>query len=578
MRMQKLNSRVLPVVMMTILPISALADQAWFVRDGITYYFESDSRTEVYVKGIAEDATSVTIPGQVTYSSYRVGTVQTVNKGGTSKVMRIGYAAHGNSSLNSVTIEYGVTNIGAGAFRDCENLTSVTIPNSVVTIGSAAFAACSRNLKRIMIPDSVEKIEDGAFSGCFNMTHLTLGNGLKNIGYGAFEECRSLECVAIPDSVTNLGAAAFANCHSLTNLTLGNSLRSIEGRAFDYCGALTKVNIPNSVETIGSRSFAVCTNLTTVTLGDGLRNIGDYAFYVCRELKDVKVPYAVTNIGEHAFERCYNLKRMTIPDTVSQIGGSVFLNCTNLTSVTLGASVKNIPRMAFGGCSSLKSVALLGSAPTVEGLACAQIAKNATAYRRRDATGFGSVKTWQGMNLVYIPDPASSNGKGMILQGDDGGYDISAYDGETLTEDDIKFTALMDGEFIDTTSGYAIEIDEDGKTAKARLKEIMLRFQRLFENLNPHQYNEGFGFQAYIIDQSDDTIGTTQAGDDPSSGNEGTMVVDAVPGLWYQASWGDSLDNMESGDKVQAEDETLRLSVIYQTGDSGFYKLTVSDE
>ena len=81
------------------------------------------------------------------------------------------------------------------------------------------------------------------------------------------------------------------------------------------------------------------------------------------------------------------------------------------------------------------------------------------------------------------------------------------------------------------------------------------------------------------------------AGDDPpetdSSDPTGTLVesdgvsllpVAAVPGLYYQAAWGDSLDNLTTGAKVQATTDTLYLGVIKQTGTSGFYKVTVSEQ
>ena len=47
------------------------------------------------------------------------------------------------TSIKSVTIADGVTNIGAYAFRDCTSLTSVTIPSSVTSVGDSAFSGLS---------------------------------------------------------------------------------------------------------------------------------------------------------------------------------------------------------------------------------------------------------------------------------------------------------------------------------------------------------------------------------------------------------------------------------------------------
>ncbi|MBQ4471172.1 MAG: InlB B-repeat-containing protein [Kiritimatiellae bacterium] len=66
---------------------------------------------------------------------------------------------------------------------------------------------------------------------------------------------------------------------------------------------------------------------------------------------------------------------------------------------------------------------------------------------------------------------------------------------------------------------------------------------------------------------------------EPKEGEEvGALPVKTYPGLYYQASWGDDLGDMTTGEKVQATGEKLYLGVIKQTGDKGFYKISVSEE
>ena len=45
--------------------------------------------------------------------------------------------------IKAVTIEEGVTHIGAGAFKNCTKLTGITIPESITSIGAGAFDGCS---------------------------------------------------------------------------------------------------------------------------------------------------------------------------------------------------------------------------------------------------------------------------------------------------------------------------------------------------------------------------------------------------------------------------------------------------
>jgi len=73
------------------------------------------------------------------------------------------------SSINTVIIGDGVTNIGDGAFEDCSNLTSVTIPSSLNIIGITSFMNCS-SLNNITLPTCINEIQGGAFYGCRNLT------------------------------------------------------------------------------------------------------------------------------------------------------------------------------------------------------------------------------------------------------------------------------------------------------------------------------------------------------------------------------------------------------------------------
>lgn len=61
-------------------------------------------------------------------------------------------------SFKTVTIENGVSSIGANAFQYCEDIKSISLPESLVTIEGGAFLGC-KGLTSIFIPKGTTKIE-----------------------------------------------------------------------------------------------------------------------------------------------------------------------------------------------------------------------------------------------------------------------------------------------------------------------------------------------------------------------------------------------------------------------------------
>lgn len=161
----------------------------------------------------------------------------------------------------------GATNIGVGAFWQCENLTSVTIPENITYIKEKAFTSCSE-LVDIVIPDSVTKIGFEAFSSCSKLITINLPNTITSISSGMFYYCTSLTNIVIPNSVTKIEHNAFYGCHSLTSLTISNEVTSIGANAFYDCKLLTSITIPSGVTSIGAGSLEIGTskNKATITM------------------------------------------------------------------------------------------------------------------------------------------------------------------------------------------------------------------------------------------------------------------------------------------------------------------------
>lgn len=210
-------------------------------------------------------------------------------------------------------------NRGYDVLRDCKNIQivyykgktydyehiewlydAVNLGESGMLIEKRILKDVSRELTKVVIPDSVISIDSEAF-----------------------RDCTSLTSVTIPDSVTEIGSSAFNGCTSLTSaiykgktydrkhigelydaINLGESGMNIKGGILkDVSPSLTEVAIPDGVAII-ENAFSGCTNLTSVTLPDSVHTIDNSAFSAC---KNVKVTYKGKTYNYEQLDDLYNL-------------------------------------------------------------------------------------------------------------------------------------------------------------------------------------------------------------------------------------------------------------------------------
>ncbi len=155
--------------------------------------------------------------------------------------------------ITSVTVQEGITSIGAYAFCELDKLEEVRLPGSITAIGNCAFKGCVK-LDSLELPEGVSSIGSEILGGCSSLKSIEVASGNRSycsdngilydrektqlliipgnfppeklripesvteIGNYAASENRNLRCVYFPEGLSYLGYGAFSGCISLKNL------------------------------------------------------------------------------------------------------------------------------------------------------------------------------------------------------------------------------------------------------------------------------------------------------------------------------------------------------------------------
>lgn len=166
----------------------------------------------------------------------------------------------------------------------------------VKVIGEKAFGTdaggsdYNKNIKEVVIPNTVERIEKHAFG----------------------RTC--LKSIEIPENVKFIGKNCFINCVYLKDVVI-------------------KANIEKPVvDEDNSLWFKGCKELETATIYGGVGALGRSTFGECKALKSVVIMDGVTKLGEYVFNGCENLEEIIFPNTLNSVPGNIFFNGSQPTS------------------------------------------------------------------------------------------------------------------------------------------------------------------------------------------------------------------------------------------------------
>ncbi|MBR4933715.1 MAG: leucine-rich repeat domain-containing protein [Clostridia bacterium] len=120
-------------------------------------------------------------------------------------------------NFDSVVIEEGITSVGAGAFKEFQNLFDVNLNDGIKSIGESAFEKCT-SLYVEDLPDELESIGDRAFNRCYSIDRIDIPKNVKTIGEAAFGKCYTLSNIKLSDSIESFGKEAFVGSRETVNV------------------------------------------------------------------------------------------------------------------------------------------------------------------------------------------------------------------------------------------------------------------------------------------------------------------------------------------------------------------------
>ena len=142
--------------------------------------------------------------------------------------------------------------------------------DTVVAIGDHAFSPfvpraqnkdVRRNLRQVILPETIREIEKNAFYHCYRMDYVVIPSSIEKIGDRAFASCENLSNVVIPKGVKTI-ERFFTDCINLKRVVISEGVKGIGSVAFSGCTALEEISIPNSVTSIDCGAFYRCPNVT----------------------------------------------------------------------------------------------------------------------------------------------------------------------------------------------------------------------------------------------------------------------------------------------------------------------------
>ena len=277
----------------------------------------------------------------------------------------------------TVVIDDGVKNIGASAFRACDDLISLTVGKDVAAVGDEAFHGCSSLPAADFLPQA-DSIGAAAFMDCAALPSATVKEGVTELKENTFRGCHSLTKLVLPNSLASIGNSALFDCYALSDLTMPASAVFQKENPSNYAcrdseslsvhltpGSGTMPDFTSNYTWTPWYSAARYDKPVTVVIDDGVKNIGASAFRACDDLISLTAGKNVAAVGDEAFHGCSRLPAADFLPQADSVGAAAFMDCAALAAATIKEGVTELKENTFRGCHSLTKLVLPNSLASI---------------------------------------------------------------------------------------------------------------------------------------------------------------------------------------------------------------------
>ena len=273
--------------------------------------------------------------------------------------------------FTNLTVQNGITELGAYAFSYAVFLQNVDIADSVTNIGIHTFDHCIE-ISHVSLSADLYEISDYAFYYCESLEEIDFPYGLERIGSRSFSHTGLISIyipATIKDALSSVLLSPFGTMgpfsySSLKSIEFQEGLKCIPSHFCEGAKQLEEVILPNSIEIIDKQAFYYCSSLSFIQLPLNLVMIEQTAFVISgletvvvqknlktasglKMAKNIVFSENTEEIPKNFSNEMESLEFVYIPESITSIGEKAFYNCKNLKTVYIGANDITIESNAF---------------------------------------------------------------------------------------------------------------------------------------------------------------------------------------------------------------------------------------